>query len=194
MTRPRTLTRRTVTRSTRAALALAAGILIAVSCSPGTPPGDPYAGDLERARKQAVSDFEKQVLADREITRPEYDEAVRRYVSCMKAHGLGFEAVLGDYGYYTYVETPSSPRHDAIHLVCRRGTTFLIESLYTEIITNPGHRDLDELRAACFVRKGLAPKDYSGDSSKADGRRGYEGAPFDKEDPRFQQCLANPSM
>ncbi|MGI5490846.1 hypothetical protein [Microtetraspora malaysiensis] len=187
------MTRRTASGPVRAVLALVAGAVVAVSCSGNTRPGEPYAEDFERAQKQAVSDFEKQVLADHKITRTEYDEAVRQYVSCMKAHGLGFEAVDSGYGYYTYVETPTSPNHDAAHMVCRRGTTFLIEPIYTGIVTNPNNIDVDDLRAVCFVRKGLAPKGYSGESSKSDRRRGYEGAPFDREDPRFQQCLANPS-
>lgn len=172
---------------------MTAGFALLVSCS-GGPPGPPYAGEFEQARTRAASDFEKQVLADDKITRPEYEEAVRRYVTCMKARGLGFEAVDSGYGYFTYVENPTSADHDAADVACREGTTYIIEALYTEIITNPSKRDVDELRAECFVRTGLAPKSYSTEASRFQRTHGYENAPFDKEDPRFQRCIGNPSM
>ncbi|GIH23523.1 hypothetical protein Aph01nite_18330 [Acrocarpospora phusangensis] len=184
-----------VERRSRCVEAIAAVLLALIAgCAACAQPADPYDGDLRRALSQATSDFERQVLTDRRITRAEYEEAVRRYVACMQANGIGFEAVDQGLGYYVYVETPTSPDHNTINPRCQRGTTLLIEPIYTGMVTNPAKADPRDLVAKCLILKGLAPEEYSAGDLAADAAADYRNAPFDGDDPRVRTCHQNPSI
>jgi hypothetical protein len=169
---------------------LVAPVLIGCSTS-----SDPYSAVVEKAARQATSDFERDVFADLRVTPAEYEEAVTRYIRCANDRGVKLTKIP-QAGYYTY-EFPQTAEAGAVLEECVKGTTVLIEPIYVEMITNPNREDIDDLIASCVVRKGLAPTGYSGAQIKAEkeaARRAGRGIdfPFDEDDPRFAECMADP--
>lgn len=159
-------------------------------------PDDPYATVIENASAQATSDFERSVFADRQVTRPEYEEAVTRYVRCAHEHGVQL-STIPQAGYFVYT-FPDGGDADAVLSRCVDGTTALIEPIFVATLTNPHRDDMDDLIAACVVRSGLATPGYTGAQIKAEKeaarRAGREiNLPFDEEDPRFAACMADPT-
>lgn len=155
--------------------------------------------DFELAMREATSDFERGALADGEISRAEYEEAVSRYVECANGAGLVVTPIpIG--GYYNYEVT--GPTNDDVMSSCGKGTTRLIESLYVGMLTNPNQVDYHELMVQCFRDAGLVGPEYSADDYRnlgvvVDGNGastpGTGSLPFDDTDPRFTACLVNPS-
>lgn len=150
---------------------------------------DPYRVRYEDALRSATSDFERAVLADGEVTRTEYEEAVGRYVSCMADAGI--EVGLheqGDYYSFSFAKTQDVfTTSDA----CAEGSTVLVAGLYVDQLTNSGAEDYDELIAACLVRAGLVEAGYSAAELDADTRDGT--LPLDDTAPGFDACMANPT-
>jgi hypothetical protein len=148
---------------------------------------------MEAARKKATSDFERDVLADLDISRAEYEEAIRRYVRCVEDQGVEIEAIPQS-GYYTFgASGRDASVIDQAQTSCRVGTIDLIEPIYVDKLVNPGKQNMDELIAACLVRKGVAPSSYTGKQLKADRDNDLANAPFDREDDRVSDCHGNPS-
>ena len=180
-------------------LALLAVLVVCTACSHAAKVSDPWRTDILAAGSKATSDFERSVLVDGKITRAEYDQAVALYVKCANAHGVHISAELQPPLNLTYQYAGSGeaqPMQDSIMHTCARGTTSLIEGLYDDKLMNPRKQNLDDLTAECLVRKGLAPKGYSGAQFAADdvGRGHY---PFNPDDPknsdRFLACMEAPA-
>jgi hypothetical protein len=55
---------------------------------------------------------------------------------------------------------------------------------------NAGNADEWTIMADCLVRTGLAPEGYSAEDYGRDAPA--DTLPFDKDDPRFGQCIADP--
>lgn len=173
-------------------------VLLSLLCccsGPHEDTSDPYASQIAAARQKATSDFERQVLEDGVITRAEYEEANQRLVACAKSRGVDI-GLHDQSGYYIY----SVQNYDANERIvqdCQTGTTALIGPLYVDMLINPKKQDIHELIAECLVASGLAPTGFS----KTDfdqglqKQRDHSGSPFpfDMSDPRFEQCMANPS-
>ena len=172
----------------------AVAALLLVGCSShqaaptATTSADPWRSDVLRAMSKATSPFERQVLQDGVISRAEYEEAIRRYVACMKAHGVNMGAEMTALGYYQY----NSVGYDqAVDDRCNVGTKAMIEPLYVDRLQNPNKADMRALEVACFVRKGLAAQGYTVAQWKVD--RLSQKPPFSTNDPRFTACLASPA-
>ncbi|MEU8311327.1 MULTISPECIES: hypothetical protein [Micromonospora] len=162
------------------------------SCSSEPEPADPYRAEMRRAAKSATSEFEKEVLSDSKISRAEYEEAVSRFVECVRQKGVSIEK-KDQFGYYIY-ETVSAPNALEAQDECNRGTKGLVEPLYVSRLTNPTKADPNQLFAACLLKQGVAPAGYSAESAKRDKSESFANAPFDSADPRVTQCLANPVL
>jgi hypothetical protein len=179
----------------RVRVLVAAGVIVAVgACSSEESTDDnPYAAEFAAGLERATSDFEREVLSDLEITRAEYEEAVSRYVECAAEQGLSV-APVPQGGYYTFSFRPTSDS-DRIMDECRPGTIDVIEPIYVSTVRNPNNENLEDLQAACLVRKGLAPAGFTGEDYHEAMFGGPEpDFPFDTEDPRFRECLTNPSL
>lgn len=163
----------------------------------GTSAGGAYAAQFEQARQAATSDFERDVLADDEITRAEYEEAYQRYVDCMA--GKGITVSLLDQGGRYFVSVAAEDDEafqdeEREEGSCVEGTTALISPLYVQILTNPNQEDEDELIVACLIDLGLADPSFTAEQWKELGAQGQNAQwPFDKEDRRYGACLLNPS-
>lgn len=150
---------------------------------------DPYRARYQDALRSATSDFERAVLADGEVTRAEYEEAVGRYVSCMADSGI--EVGLHEQGgYYTYSFAKTQDVFTTSDR-CAEGSTLLVAGLYIAQLTNPGAEDYDELIVACLIRAGLVEASYSAAQLDTDARDGT--LPFDDTAPGFDACTADPT-
>jgi hypothetical protein len=156
-----------------------------------------WAAEFEAARAAATSDFEREVLADDKITAAEYEEAVQRFVSCMKEtlppeFADGYQAVRNEYGVYQYngprIHESQSAAWEAAHTAafdaCRLGTTAQIEQLYTGMILNPKRMTPDEQILDCLKRHGVVEESYTMDNYRADQVANFgEDAVFGDYDP-----------
>jgi hypothetical protein len=74
----------------------------------------------------------------------------------------------------------------------------LIEPLYTDEVINPHKQNIFALTAACLVRKGVAPKGYTGEQYEIDSNSQAGGHfPFNPDNPKisdkFQACMEAPA-
>lgn len=134
---------------------------LSVGCSGVSVTSNPYADDFRQARDLASSDFERAVLEDDRITREEYEEAVQRFVECVKGKGVRITPVE-KHGSYIYQSSGSMEHFDAATAECEIGTTSLIEPLFNEVLTNPEKLEWEEAVARCYVTAGLVEAPFSG--------------------------------
>ncbi|MFI5906502.1 hypothetical protein [Dactylosporangium sp. NPDC051541] len=169
------------------------GVLALTACSSTPEATGPYAPELMQARDAASSDFERQVFKDLDISRAEYEEAVMRFVDCVKGKGVSISAVPTD-GFYQYdvINNPAVDQ-DAIQESCAKGTKSLIEPIFVDRLRNPNKEDENGLFAKCLIRNGVAPADYNAEQARKDRVNGFKGAPYDSTDPRVAHCNANPN-
>lgn len=181
MTIARSSVSRTPTRSSLFVVALLAG-----GCAAGEEELErgAYYDEIVAAGENAASEFERNVLADGDITRSEYEEAVERFVRCAADRGVAITPVKQG-SRYSY-EMATSADSDQVALDCSVGTTQQIESLYGELVSNPTNGDYDQLVADCLVRSGLAPEGYTKEEFLAQREQNLA---FDASDPRMQECF-----
>ncbi|MDO5068182.1 MAG: hypothetical protein Q4D96_12950 [Propionibacteriaceae bacterium] len=141
------------------ALSLAVGL--SVGCSANSAASNPYADDFRQARELASSDFERAVLEDDRITREEYEEAVQRFVECVRGKGVSITPVER-HGFYVYESSSSTERYDAATAECDIGTTRLVGPLFIGVLTNPEKLMWEEAVARCYVTAGLVEAPFSG--------------------------------
>ncbi|MFJ6678614.1 hypothetical protein ACIQLK_05720 [Microbacterium sp. NPDC091382] len=168
----------------------------------------PYADLIAQARDQATSQFERDVLADGEITRAEYEEAIQRFVTCVADEGATVKP-QDQAGYYVYAIEGDVALYDKAADKCAPGTKALIEGLYVDMLTNPNNRDYDELIAECFVKAGLVAAPFTKSDlqellTRAGAINAGQTADSDQvidkaaEDllatKEADQCMANPSI
>ncbi len=153
-----------------------AAVLVLGACSPEETPVDPYQAEIKAARSEATSDFEREVLADGEITDAEFAEARELYGECIEGRGYDYLLKDGMVHVGSRVPAPTDPDEaaafdkamDDAHLECEQGTTRALEPLYYAMRDNPNNVDLDEAAAECMVREGFRAPGYSGDDIWAD--------------------------
>lgn len=176
---------------------------VVVGCSGQGVTSSPYAEDFRQANDLATSDFERAILKDGKVSRSEYEEAMQRYVSCIRDGGGSVE--LSDQsGYYVYNISGDIDQYDEMSEGCSQGTTVLIEPLYVDTLTNPDKIDSDEAIARCYVAAGLVRAPFGAqdlrDLMVAAGAEGDSaGTPIDPaaeeivNSEKSMKCMANPS-
>lgn len=153
---------------------------------------NPYEAELRSARERATSDFERRALEDLRISRAEYQEAVDRFVQCMRDRGIEASAVEEDTGLYSY-RWPKAQDSSHAETACRAGTIEIIQPIYGALVRNPENIDEFELLAKCLIRKSVVPMGYSGEQARRDVKSNFKDAPFGPEDEGVKACMTNPS-
>ncbi|MEK8229303.1 hypothetical protein NKG05_30505 [Oerskovia sp. M15] len=141
-------------RATRAAFTIATIGLALGACSsaPDIDSTNPYAAEYKSALENSISDFERGVLEDGAVSNAEYNEAVDRYLACMR--DLGVDVTTEPNGdLYQYV-TPMITEFDKHDPTCRTGTIASIELLYDGFINNPENVDPAEERPSAWWKPG----------------------------------------
>ena len=176
---------------------------VGVGCSGPPPTSDPYAEDLRQAKELATSDFERAALEDGKVMREEYEEAVQRYVACIRDGGGSVEPV-DQSGYYVYENSGDIDHYDAISDGCSMGTNNLIEPLYVDILKNPEKLDSDEALARCYIAAGLVKAPFNAQDLRdlmtaAGANANSSGTPIDPvaqelvNSEKSVKCMENPS-
>lgn len=180
-------------RRARTAVAILASLLVCSCGKTDAPAQDPFAGDVARAQSRVTSDFQRSVLADGQVSRAEYEQAVDLYISCLNSNGVPAAKNLNAGGYYDYA-VPGQSDVSSQMMKCAQGTVAEIDYLYTERLRNPQHQPENVIMASCLVRKGAAPKGYSGDQYASDEADSFKHAPFNADtNEAFALCSVNPS-
>ncbi|MDR1033635.1 MAG: hypothetical protein LBL41_02555 [Bifidobacteriaceae bacterium] len=139
-------------------------VLILSACSASEPvdtSANPYEAEFAEAREKATSDVQLEILKDGKITDAEIEEVVASYKACLNERGISFRM---DSRY-----NPSfSGEHDTTAEVeCTESTVgYLLTELYFKIKYNPTKVEENALYAACLVRRGLVPDDFTADDFK----------------------------
>lgn len=175
---------------------------VVTGCSSQNVTSSPYAEDFRQANDLATSDFERAILKDGKVSRSEYEEAMQRYVSCIRDGGASV-TLKEQGGYYVYEVSDGTEHYDQISDGCTLGTTVLIEPLYVDVLTNPDKLDPDEALARCYVAAGLAKAPFGAqdlrDLMTAAGADGSVGTPIDPaavelvNTEKSLECMENPS-
>ncbi len=183
------------------------GVLLLAGCSGGPEAvTGPYAERIEAARAQATSAFEREALADGEVSREEYEEAVQRFLACAAEQDILVE-VEDQAGYYIYSSKAEPDDFDRVYGVCAPGTVGILAGLYTDMLVNPTNGDPDTVTASCFVRAGLVTEPFTAvdfrdlliRSGASDGSGGTGQVRIDPEAQRVMgtdeahTCMANPA-
>lgn len=183
-------------------MALLLILLVGCSAAPTSPVGA-WAEEVAEAQRNATSDFEREVLADGEVDRAEYEEAVDRYIECMQGAGVSISKT--DMGpYFGYDLVGDTTLFDQVDPECSKGTKGLIESLYVDMYMNPENRPIQDVMAECLVRIGAAPEGFNGeDVREIEASGGFneagEGTPWEDYDldpmqnPKVVDCLRSPA-
>ncbi|MDR0284388.1 MAG: hypothetical protein LBI33_05790 [Propionibacteriaceae bacterium] len=103
-----------------------------------------------------LTDFERQVLSDYQVSDAEYAEAQGRYVGCMADQG--WTVTISDNG-YTISAAPGSHARETVPQStvdsCMKGSLFYIEPIYLGLRDNPQGLSLSEQIRACFEANGV---------------------------------------
>ena len=175
------------------------GLSLLAGCTHSTAGPNPYAAQIQTARHDATSPFERSVLSDGKITKSEYDQAVALYVRCVRSRGVNMSAQLAPPldAYYEYVVSPPRSTDQSVMNACGRGTTDLVGDLYVQLVENPQKVDLDTLTVRCLIRRGVVPATYTRADWERDQANDLRGAPFRPDDPKiatsFDACMEAPS-
>lgn len=97
------------------------------------------------------------------------------------------------YGVYNYAMA-TSDAGDAAMRACTKGTTAVIEALYTAAQMNPSNQDIDQLTLACYKRKGIVEQTMSIEQYRRRLDVAWAGTAVDTASRAFVDCNANPSM
>lgn len=136
--------------------------------STSLPPADVLT--VEFAKENATSDFEREALADGEVSHAEYVEANQLWLDCMEQEfppggnpSVGVrERSDGLIEYYlTSVSADDQDRFDQWNSTCEVGTTALVATLYNDSVTNPTEEPFEAIIFACLEGKGLIPDGYT---------------------------------
>lgn len=148
-----------------------------------------YATEIAEILKSNQSPFVEKVLKDGIISDGEIDEAKQIFITCLNENGVSAQFVLNDFGVETLSTTGEITR--AAEERCGADAPKII-SLYQRMHDNPRNEDLDDVHAACFVRHGLAPKDFTGKDLKAlyaSLPTFSAGGSCDSSSPDYHECL-----
>lgn|GEM_PF-638160 len=163
----------------------------------------PWAAEFQDAYDRAPDEFTRNALEDGVVSELENTETVDRFFECVSAHGHEITEYRAD-GSFDYRVAPSSGSgdpstadldraHADISECDEESGTSTVGMLFVWTHRNPEKLDENTIMAACLVRTGVVPSDYSGvDFQQANSG---ERPPFSEtkaEQEAFAQCQADP--
>lgn len=174
-------------------LAVALGML--VGCTPAEAPRftGAWSSQFEQAYTATDNTFVREAIKDGTVTDEEYAEMFERFRSCLEAAGITL-TVNGLRYRWNIPEGGSADDANSSFDRCsvEAGENY-IGWLYYGVKRNPENLDEDEITAACLVRAGVVPEDYSAaDYARDNEKQTYPF--FDQEagDKAHGRCLDDP--
>lgn len=120
----------------------------------------PYAAQVEQAYNSSSSSYIRGILADGTIDSFEINDAMRHVVECVSEAGFTISYTLDNHSMQFESTTPEPS--DEVLIGCQDEWLGEVGQLYWSMYTNPNNENGDGLVAACLVRKGLAPAEFTG--------------------------------
>ena len=180
----------------RAAAPAALLMVLALSAGCSTQSAEvpnPYAAELEQARKEVTTDLQRAVLEDGKVTDAEFSEIEQDAVRCVADRG--YKLTVTDGGYQLTMPNgegfDSSADGDLANAVqdeCFAERMGWVESLYNAMRQNPERQDVPTLLADCLVRAGVVDAPFNGQ----DYNEAIMDPPWDTEDARVLECSVDP--
>ncbi len=170
-----------------------------------------YIDMYEAANQSPLSEFQKAVLGDNEISKTEYDEAHQRFLSCVEEKGGSVE-LEEVYGRYTYTIHSDIDDYDQrIFPECEPGTVAHIAGIYNAQLSNPERKPIEEVIIECLLENNVVSDPFtindfeyvqnsSSSVSKNNDIAVSEDGSIDPmieeitENPDYISCLSNPSF
>ena len=118
----------------------------------------PYAERFEQELAGDLSNFQREVLSDHEITRAEYDDASDQFVACMEDRGFRVSREW-QLAYYVTITEPGQAA-EAAYDECQEEYLIPLGPLFIETTTNPENLPWDQAVAECLVRLGVTPDGF----------------------------------
>lgn len=171
--------------ASRIVLGVALALTVGMTGCSAEDPTDPYAADVAQMLSADLSEFEREVFADGEITRAEYEEAHQLWLLCMEeAFPPGgpqqVDLILGDDSLYQYramgFTIDDEAYYDTIADSCSEGTIDNTGPLYAAIARNPERKPFEELVVECLVRNNVVEANYTVDNFLADTSEASQGS------------------
>jgi hypothetical protein len=191
------------------ALTAVGATLVLGACAGGPATGDPTTGsaegpgwsaEIEQARSEATTDFERGALADGTVSDQEYQEVRERLVTCLTDLGYG-DVQYSDEGEISASFPPGlhDPGSDAaMALVDEQNAACEASSgertvgrLHVAMRRNPQHLDESTILAGCLVERGAVGPGYTGADLDRDGEAGT-GIFAEDFSADFAACNADP--
>lgn len=119
-----------------------------------------WADAIQRALDDpGLSDFERQVLSDDDVTDAEFREAQDRFTQCMADLGwvVAFNVGQGGYSVSPDAGNPDTKMTGVQpdNMQCQKGTLSYIEPIYLGLRDNPRGLDFAGQIQACYARRGV---------------------------------------
>lgn len=154
----------------------------------------PWASEFQVAYADAKSDYEREVLADGEITSAEYEQSKNHLRSCLA--DAGFTIAWDERGAFELgSQTGRYPddffeRSDPVLQECEARWAGSIHFLYEQVRRNPQKQDESALQVACLLSAGLVDNSYTKDRWRRDNEE--DSFPFDSRGDAAMRCQADP--
>lgn len=123
----------------------------------------PWAAEFHSYFEEAVSDFERGVLADGAITDQEYSEMTARFDTCLTGAGFDFSGFAADGSYSTTPTTAvdADTAEQTVDDCSVEAGERSIGALHGFVARNPENADTASIMVDCLHRTGLVGADYT---------------------------------
>jgi len=163
-----------------------------------------WKAEFDRAlARDDLSDFQRTVLEDYDVSDAEYDEARQGFSGCMT--DAGFDVKLNPDGGYT-VEDPSitwdsnddergdaTARFETVHDQCSAQFLDQLSVLYIAITGNPEKRDMDEMIVECLVRNNVVAEGFTKEEYRAASDAGQPLTTDPWKEAVVRGCMVTPA-
>lgn len=156
----------------------------------GTGFSGPWAEEFRTGWNEAVTDLERQILADGVVTEQELIASRETLISCLAAQGVTITFDERGGGETRSDERGVAPEAQGKILeACERETGIYVDFLYWQGKRNPDNLDEFTIVARCLVDRGIVEPGYSAKDYERDFNDEF---PFSDTDMVAGECLSNP--
>jgi len=125
----------------------------------------PYSGMFRQVLDDPdISGYVKTILSDGKVDSFEFRDAQEHVITCLNQADIEASYIKDQFGQVGLSASAdaSDPQTGQAIAQCQTEWMGPIQDLYWKVFSNPANANLNDLIAACLVRKGLAPAGFTG--------------------------------